>query len=55
MTESLPRYETGCTVWCVLGVQNKTESDFASGNECLLFTVTSQEAKQSYTANAFVG
>ena len=55
MTESLHRYETGCTVWCVLGVQNKFESDFASENECLLFTVTSKEATQSYAANPFVG
>ena len=55
MTESLPRYETGCTVWRVLGVYNKIESDFASENECLLFTVTSKEANQSYAANPFVG
>ena len=55
MTESLPRYEIGCTVWCVLDVHNKIESDFASENECLLFTATSKEAKQSYAANPFVG
>ena len=55
MTESLPRYETGCTVWCVLGVHNKIESVFAFENECLLFTVTSKEAKQSYAVNPFVG
>ena len=35
MTKSLLRFETGCAVWCVLGVHNKIESDFASENECL--------------------
>ena len=55
MTESLSRYETGCTVWCVLGGHDKIESDFTSENKCLLFTVTSKKAKQSYAANPFVG
>ena len=49
MTESLPRYEIGRTVG-VLGVRNKIESDFASENECLLFTVTLKEARQSYAS-----
>ena len=52
MTESLPRYETRCMV---LGVHNNIESDFASENECALFTVTSKEAEQSYARIPLLG